>query len=162
MADFLKEENRWLLAAVLGAAVVVILLIIIVKLTRPFPKKIEDRIRKKDFLEREEFLASWKESKEDHPGCYLILIYDKKLIFNPMHYDAVYIGQSVNVRKRVFSHFSGRGNGEVYYGLKSGCRVFVLIAKCSRKKLNRREKELIAYFDATGSLNMTRGGAASR
>ena len=53
-------------------------------------------------------------------------------------------------------------NGNVYYGLKSGCRVYVIIQKCSRKKLNRAEKELIGYFNATASLNMTRGGAPKR
>ena len=113
-------------------------------------------------MSREEFLYSWKTNKDDHPGCYVVLIYDKKLIVNPMNYDDIYIGQSVNVRQRVFSHFKGHGNGDVYYGLKSGCKVYVVIEKCSRKKLNKAEKELIEYFDATASLNVTRGGSARR
>ena len=99
-------------------------------------------------------MRSWEADKSDHPGCYVVLIYDKKLVFNPMNYDDIYVGQSVNVRKRVFSHLKGRGNGNVYYGVKSGCKVYVIIIKCPAKKLNRNEKELIEYLNATASLNM--------
>ena len=104
----------------------------------------------------------WQQNKKDYPGCYAVLIYDKKLILNSMNYDDIYVGQSVNVRRRVFSHLMGHGNGDVYYGLKSGCKVYVIIVKCRRKKLNQAEKELIEYFDATSSLNVTRGGSARR
>ena len=107
-------------------------------------------------------MASWKEDKNDFPGCYVVLIYDRKLIINPMNYDEIYVGQSIHVRHRVFSHLMGHGNGNVYYGLKSGCKVFVIIQKCNKKKLNQAEKELIGYFNATASLNRTRGGAAKR
>ena len=79
-----------------------------------------------------------------------------------MNYDDIYVGQSVNVRRRVFSHLMGHGNGNVYFGLKSGCKVYIIITKCSRKKLNKAEKDLIAYFNATSSLNMTRGGSPKR
>ena len=127
---------------------------------RPLPKKMAARIRHRKYIRMEQFLENWQQDKKDYPGCYIILIYNKKLIWNPMHYDDIYIGQSVHVRNRVFHHLKGHGNGEVYYGLRSGCKVYILIRKCRRKKLNQYEKELIAYFDATSSINMTRGGSA--
>lgn len=145
-----------------GAALLFLLFWVIARRCRPLPKRIASRIRRKQYVSQEDFFISWKQSKKDFPGCYVILIYDKKLILNPMHYDDIYVGQSVNVRRRVFSHLMGHGNGNVYYGLKSGCRIYVLIARCRKKKLNQSEKELIQYFNATNSLNMTRGGAPRR
>ncbi len=156
------ELNYPYLLYALAGLLFCILLILIFRSCRPLPKKIESLIRRKQYMSQEAFLDSWKEDKSDFPGCYVILIYDKTLIINPMNYDEIYVGQSVNVRKRVFSHLSGRGNGNVYYGLKSGCKIFVIIQKCRKKKLNRAEIELIEYFQATSSLNMTRGGAVKR
>lgn len=149
-----------IIAACIVAAI--LLMIVIRQAARPLPKKMEAKIRHRKYISIEEFFQSWKESKEDYPGCYVILIYDKKLIFNPMHYDDIYVGQSVNVRKRVVSHLMGHGNGNVYFGLKSGYKVYIIITKCRRKKLNQAEKDLIEYFHATSSLNMTRGGAPRR
>lgn len=147
-----------------AAFVFVLLLgaVIIIRLTRPLPKKMASRIRHRRYISLPSFLESWRQNKEDHPGCYIILIYNKKLIVNPMHYDDIYIGQSVHVRRRVFHHIRGHGNGEVYYGLRSGCRICILITKCRKKKLNQYEKELIEFFDATSSINMTTGGSAHR
>ena len=161
LSAWISAHSQWVIVAAAAVAVVIVILLIR-SLTRPLSQKIEKKIRRKEYISKEEFFVSWKENKEDYPGCYVILIYDKKLILNPMHYDDIYVGQSVNVRKRVFSHLMGHGNGNVYYGLKSGCRVYVIIIKCRRKKLNQAEKELIDYFDATASLNMTRGGAPGR
>lgn len=159
--NFISKPLNLVITAAAGIVLVIVVGCLIRAFT-PLPKRIEKMIRKKQFVSQEDFFASWKESKEDFPGCYVILIYDKKLIFNSMNYDDIYVGQSVNVRKRVFSHLMGHGNGNVYYGLKSGCKVYVIIAKCKRKKLNVYERELIEYFHATMSLNMTKGGAAKR
>ena len=145
-----------------AAATILVFLILFIRLRRPLPEKIERKIRKKQYVSKEQFFREWKTDKRDFPGCYVILIYDKKLILNPMHYDDIYVGQSVHVRKRVFSHLMGHGNGNVYYGLKSGCRMYILIAKCRKKKLNQAETDLIRHFHATSSLNMTRGGSARR
>ena len=153
------------LPIILPAAAVVLILVllfIVIRLMRHLPKKIASMIRRRKYVSMGQFFDSWHRSKDDFPGCYVILIYDKKLIVNPMHYDEIYVGQSVNVRHRVFSHLMGHGNGNVYFGLKSGCKVYVLIRRCSRKKLNKAEKELIEYFNATSSLNRTRGGAPKR
>ena len=149
-----------LIMAAIAAAI--ILLIILIRDRLPVPVRIESRIRRRRYMSQEDFFRSWARYKNDFPGCYVVLIYDKRLVFNPMNYDDIYVGQSVNVRKRVFSHLKGHGNGDVYYGLRSGCKIYVIITKCSRKKLNRTEKELIGHFNATSSLNMTRGGSARR
>jgi len=156
------EDNHDII--IIGAIIlaVLILAVLIHHAARPVARKMESRIRHKKYISQDDFFESWKNDKKDFPGCYLVLIYDKKLIFNPMNYDDIYVGQSVHVRARVFSHLKGHGNGDVYYGLRSGCRVYVVIEKCSKKKLNKAEKELIEYFDATASLNMTKGGAARR
>ena len=156
------DRNRVLILITAVLAAAVILMLIIRNVFKPLPERVERRIRRKKYMSQEDFFRSWQEDKKDYPGCYVVLIYDKRLIFNPMNYDDIYVGQSVNVRRRVFSHLKGHGNGNVYYGLRSGCRVYVIITKCSRKKLNSREKELIEYFNATASLNMTRGGSARR
>ena len=145
-----------------GGVILLLLIILIVRALRPLPKRIESKIRKKKYMSVEEFLESWKEDKSDFPGCYVVLIYEKRLIINPMNYDDIYVGQSVNVRKRVFSHVMGRGNGNVYYGYRSGYKMYVIIRKCRKKKLNKAEIDLINYFGATDSINMTRGGAAKR
>lgn len=162
MNALISGDNRYLLLAAAGILVLLLLTVFLVRIFRPLPQRIEAKIRRKKYISADQFLDSWKKDKSDFPGCYVVLIYDKKLILNPLHYDDIYIGQSVNVRKRVFSHLMGRGNGNVYYGLKSGCRTYVIIEKCRKKKLNQAEIDLIRYFRATDSLNMTRGGAAKR
>lgn len=158
--DLIHNNYIWFLAG--GAFLLILIIVLIVHISRPLPKRIERKIRNKNYMSMEEFFESWKEDKSDFPGCYVVLIYDRKLIMNPMNYDDIYVGQSIHVRQRVFSHLMGHGNGNVYYGLKSGCKVYVVIQKCSRKKLNQAEKDLISYFNSTDSLNMTRGGAAKR
>lgn len=152
----------YILIAAAAIAVLLLIILILVHAARPLPKKMAARIRRRKYVSISRFLESWQQNKDDFPGCYIILIYDKKLILNPMHYDDIYIGQSVHVRRRVFHHLKGHGNGEVYYGLRSGCKVCILIAKCRRSKLNLYEKELISYFNATSSINMTSGGSAER
>lgn len=158
--SFFADNRYYFLAA--GILVLLILIVLIIRACRPMPKRIAEKIRRKAYISAEDFLEQWKVDKQDFPGCYVMLIYDKKLIFNPMNYDDIYVGQSLNVRKRVFSHICGRGNGNVYYGLKSGCRVYVIIEKCRKKKLNAAEIDLIRYFKSTDSLNKTKGGAARR
>lgn len=145
-----------------GVILILILIVIIANASKPITVKVEKKIRNKKYISQDEFFKSWERDKSDYPGCYVILIYDKKLIFNPLNYDEIYVGQSVNVRKRIFNHLMGHGNGDVYYGLKSGCKVYIVIQKCNKKKLNESEIDLIEYFEATDSLNVTRGGSARR
>lgn len=159
---FSRIPLTYILIGAAAIVLIVVLIILVYRASRPLPVKMASRIRRRKYISMNRFLESWKTNKEDFPGCYIILIYGRKLIMNPMNYDDIYIGQSVHVRQRVFHHLKGHGNGEVYYGLRSGCKVCILIQKCNPKKLNDYEKELIAYFDATASINMTSGGSARR
>lgn len=155
-------ENNTIFFISGGVILILILIIVIANATKPITVKVEKKIKSKNYISQDEFFKLWEKDKSDYPGCYVILIYDKKLIINPMNYDEIYIGQSVNVRKRIFNHLMGHGNGDVYYGLKSGCKIYIVIQKCSKKKLNESEIDLIEYFEATDSLNVTRGGSARR
>ena len=74
-------------------------------------------------------------------------------------YDHVYVGQSLHVYQRVYSHLCGRGNGEVYGDIKYGLHAYVQIIKCRAKEMNALEKELIARYHAMASYNRTSGGA---
>jgi len=81
---------------------------------------------------------------------------------NFMDYENIYVGQSVNVCKRVHTHFNGKGNGDVYADIKYGKKVYVRIVPCGKERLNIVEKELIRAFNATNSYNNTQGGGKKR
>ncbi len=158
----LMSENNTVFFISGGVILILILIIVISNSLKPITVKVENKIKNKKYISQDEFLKSWDRDKSDYPGCYVILSYNKKLIFNPMNYDEIYIGQSGNVRKRVFNHLMGHGNGDVYFEKKSGCKIYIVIQKCSKKKLNTSEIDLIEHFEATDSLNVTRGGSARR
>lgn len=133
--------------------------------------RLRRKIRRKGFMPAEEFENSWIISEQeqtgykynDFPGCYVIMIFRK-----PVHgkrfygYDNIYIGQSVNVCKRVHNHFNGKGNGDVYADVKNGMHVYVRFVPVKEKKLNDMETALIEAFHATDSYNQTKGGAKIR
>lgn len=134
-------------------------------------KKIRENIYSNKFISYSDFEKDWISIKygnkgiagykyNDRPGCYVILIFDSPVVDeNFTGYINIYIGQSVNVCKRIHSHFNGKGNGDVYADIKYGKSVYVQIVPCDKTQLNRVEKELIQAFNATKSYNKTRGGA---
>lgn len=111
-----------------------------------------------DFLERWDLFR-----KNDKPGCYIILIYKRRPSSRKIRklkgFDEVYIGQSINMHKRVYNHFTGHGNGDVYADVKYKRFVYVKFVPCKTERLNSYEKQLIDTFDATTSYNRTKGGA---
>ncbi len=119
----------------------------------------------------QEFLSHWIIDARKHkgykyhdgPGCYVIATYRDPLndFDDLLHYDNVYVGQSLTVYQRVYNHFAGRGNGKVYGDLKYGMYAYVRIVPCKRKELNTMEKKLIHLYHATHSYNMTKGGASN-
>ncbi|MBQ8806224.1 MAG: GIY-YIG nuclease family protein [Bacteroidaceae bacterium] len=115
-------------------------------------------INTKDFLDEWEYYR-----QHDQAGCYVILIYKRrpfiKTVKKNKRYQAVYIGQSINIHKRVYNHLTGHGNGDVYADVKYGKHVFVKFIPCDSEQLNKYEKELIRLFKATDSYNRTKGGA---
>ncbi len=124
------------------------------------------------WMSREEFLEDWivdrKRQKgykyQDEPGCYVIASYEHPLKSSDQirNYQNVYVGQSLKVYHRIFSHFSGRGNGEVYGDVRDGLYVYVRVVPCKEKKLNEMERRLIQVYHATKSYNKTEGGATVR
>lgn len=122
------------------------------------------RLGKEEPLSAEDYLGLWEHLRVgDRSGCYVISIYDKKPsdkeVRQCKNYDEIYIGQSINVYRRVRNHLTGHGNGDVYADLKYGKFVYVRFVFCSKAHLNRIEKDLISRFNATKSYNRTGGGA---
>lgn len=70
-----------------------------------------------------------------------------------------YVGQSVDVIKRVSSHFSGRGNGDVYADYKYGNSFEIILIPFQQpyKSLNALEREMIRQFNADKGYNKTKG-----
>lgn len=118
-----------------------------------------------------DFLANWhvggRKSKLGYssinqPGCYVIIINPITQDNGDVHYEAVYVGQSVHVCTRIRQHLTGHGNGDVYADMREGKNVQIRIVPCEKQDMNRIEKELIAAFHATDSYNKTRGGSRKR
>jgi hypothetical protein len=134
-------------------------------------RKLKNSILNREFISSEYFEKNWIAVKSgnkgtmgykyiDQPGCYVILIFNQKVIDNRFsNYNNIYIGQSVNMCKRVHSHFNGKGNGDIYADIKYRKYAYVQLNPCSRDGLNDLEKDLIRVFNATSSYNRTRGGA---
>lgn len=115
------------------------------------------------FVSHKGYLKKWEDIRGGVvSGCYVILIFDRPVTKNFRGYKEVYIGQSINVRRRVYNHFTGSGNGDVYADIKYGKYAYVQIIECSKKLLNRTEKQLIEEFGATKSYNKTKGGAKAQ
>lgn len=115
-------------------------------------------------INHHDFLKQWDTYRhKDTPGCYVILIYKKRPtkhnIRRCVNYSEVYVGQSVNMYRRVHKHLTGYGNGDVYADVKYRKFVYLQFIPCKRTQLNAYEKELIERYNATASYNKTKGGA---
>lgn len=127
------------------------------------------------FISSDFFLKNWNKpvasslndcirSQFSVSGCYLILIADKKSTSSTIlqNYSDVYAGQSVNIANRVYQHFTGHGNGDVYADIKYGKNVFVKLFPCAKSEMNNLECTLIERFNGLQSYNRTAGGAKKR
>lgn len=133
--------------------------------------KYRKRIYNEEYISASEFLENWRGTRtknkyqtgyktQDHSGCYVILCYNKPLNeMNKKHYSDIYIGQSVHVCQRVYQHLTGHGNGDVYHAYKCRQYVYIVFYPCSKKEMNRKEKDLISAFNATKSFNRQKGGS---
>lgn len=125
---------------------------------------IQKRARQSRAIKSDDFLEQWDAYRQlDRPGCYIITIYkrrpNKRKVKRVTGYHEIYIGQSVNMHRRVFNHFTGHGNGDVYADVKYQRYVFVKFIPCTPELLNQYEKSLIQLYQATKSYNRTKGGA---
>lgn len=90
--------------------------------------------------------------EKDFRGVYILFNEDK---------NKYYVGQGVRVLSRINTHFSGRGNGDVYADYKYLDRFTIKViplAGSDYATLNQLEKATIEYYDAFASgYNRTRG-----
>ena len=86
------------------------------------------------------------------PGVYILYNYSK---------DMYYIGQGQQVLNRVNSHFTGKGNGDVYADYKYGDQFtikMIALDESGFPTLNDLERHTIRTFDAYATgYNKTRG-----
>lgn len=75
--------------------------------------------------------------------------------------DKYYVGQSINVLKRVNNHFTGHGNGDVYADYQYGDSFTIKMIdlnKSGYSTLNELERNTIMAYDAfSKGYNKTRG-----
>ncbi len=117
------------------------------------------------FVASDRFLSMYDNGLHSNrmPGCYVILVYKGRIASRkPESYLKGYVGQSVNVFRRVHKHLSGGGNANIFEDVKAGRRVMVQIVPCSSDSLNDMERLLIAAMDRGRLYNMTDGGALWR
>ena len=99
----------------------------------------------------------------DKPGCYAILIYRfGRILPFQAGYENVYVGQSLEVYRRVHNHLNRKGNGDVYADLRDGKHIEIEIYPCKEKELNDLERRLIRKYHAMSSYNRTAGGGTKR
>lgn len=91
-----------------------------------------------------------KLKEADHSAIYVL-----KNLAN----DFYYVGQSINVYRRVNQHFSGKGNGNVYADYKYGQDFQVNIIPVEKGRLNEIEFNLIKILNANGAkgYNISKG-----
>ena len=153
-----------------------ILLFLIVFIESRIKNRLKRKIYSGKFLYYKDFENKWIISDDsetsdgpagfkytDGPGCYVITIYKRPVRGKKWDdYENIYIGQSVNIFKRVHNHFNGKGNGDVYADIKYGKYVYVRFIRCKKEEMNDLERNLISAFDATSSYNKTKGGSTKR
>ena len=163
MLSFLAELTfeKWIIAviALIGLAAIVSRLI--------YRGNLSKRVRDLRPVFYKEILNGGKiYAKKSESGCYIITIYNRKPFESSVNknkrYSEIYVGQSVNIYKRVKNHLTGHGNGDVYADVREGKYVYIRFMPCPEAKMNKLEKSLISLFNATKSYNKTRGGSARR
>ncbi|MDE7099708.1 MAG: GIY-YIG nuclease family protein, partial [Malacoplasma sp.] len=93
------------------------------------------------FKLREKAIKMGGQSKYDRSGVYVIFNKNSQMY---------YVGQSINLIKRVNNHFTGKGNGDVYADYKYGAEFEITLIPCSQQDLNKVERHYIEIFNAYG------------
>lgn len=156
---------------ILYAVLVILFAVLVVRISHRKERRVRQAAEKQKIISSEQFLEDWivNEKKklgykyEVFSGCYVIFIFEKPVHGgNYLNYDDIYIGQSVNVTRRVHGHLTGKGKGDVYADLKYGRCAYVQMIPCGRDEMNDLEKALIEEFHSTESYNDTQGGGQDR
>lgn len=81
-------------------------------------------------------------------------------IFKNTNKNIYYVGQSVQVNKRLRDHVRGRGNPELYRDYKRGHPFEVNVIPCHKSDLNRVERKYIRKYNSYyQGYNKTRGNS---
>lgn len=130
-------------------------------------KKIRDKVLSSRFIEANRFLKSknpiYKNGEFSKSGCYVILIFSFPVCDeNYKKFDDIYIGQSLNLSKRMKQHLTGSGNKNVFRDYQKGKFIYFTFQRCQPSYMNRMEKNLIRAFRSTDSYNIQKGGGKHR
>lgn len=156
---------------ILYVVLIALFAVLAVRLAHRKERRVRQAAEKQKIIPSEEFEADWiiDEKKqlgykyEVFSGCYVIFIFDKPVRGgNYTNFDDIYIGQSVNVTRRVHGHLTGKGKGDVYADIKYGRYAYIELIPCDRDEMNELEKALIEVFHSTESYNDTQGGGQDR
>lgn len=78
----------------------------------------------------------------------------------------IYVGQTINLKRRISSHFTGKGSGSYIDNIIRKYNKYItwgILGTCnSKQELDEAEKECIAFFESKNKLygyNLTDGGA---
>lgn len=156
---------------ILYLVLVLLFALLVIYMPHRKERRMRKAARKQKIIPAEQFEEDWiiNEKKrlgykyEVFSGCYVIFIFEK-----PVHggdyrnFDDIYIGQSVNVTRRVYGHLTGKGKGDVYADIKYGRYAYVEMIPCERDEMNDLERALIEVFHSTESYNDTQGGGQDR
>lgn len=157
---------------VIALCVVVILIvsaIIIAAARRKYKKKTELKRKIKGLAENtlevspEEFIEmrkKWLEGKRLSPETQALNFVGVYILYNKTK-NKYYVGQGRRILNRVNSHFTGKGNGDVYADYKYGDEFTIKMISLENsgcESLNELERLMIAEFDAYASgYNKTKG-----
>ena len=87
--------------------------------------------------------------EKDYSGVYVI---------KNLNNNSYYIGQSIKILRRVKSHLSGKGNGDVYADYKYGAPLEITLIEIPQERLNEIERLLIQELETnTQGYNRTKG-----
>ena len=156
-----RAFSLWLSFGELQKAVIIVFVTLCFTfLPRSIRKKIRREARRRarrrayqyDEFSPARFFTDKTDGRWKLPGVYILRNKSRSIY---------YVGQSKNVSARVTSHFSGRGNGDVYADYRDGDRFGIRIIPLKGsgcRTLNELERKYIDAFGAfRNGYNKTRG-----
>lgn len=144
---------------IVGVSLIIFILIILIKVIK---KRKEEKKRQKQnkrilkftyriipnqkILTIEKFFQIYDKLKKDEEIKVSSLKSSGIYIIHNTSKNTYYVGQSVNIVKRVNNHFTGKGNGDVYADFKYGHKFKIKLIRCKEKKLDEIEKYYITKY----------------
>ena len=86
-----------------------IFVLVIVGILVPVGETVTSAVTRRRVLRGQWHSPNWLGEFQRRPGCYVIVIYNDNGVM-----ENLYVGQSVDVRRRIKEHITGHGNKRVY------------------------------------------------